>query len=100
MELSDFICYPKEEIIKILEDKKIPFEIVEFNNLKTYDTLLLVKFEVVNGIYILYFDRFLLIYWIASFGVISSFFTGYKLCKATLLPETCLISSTNSIILL
>jgi len=60
MELSDFIGYPKEEIIKILEDKKIPFEIVEFNNLKTYDTLLLVKFEVVNGIYILYFDRFLL----------------------------------------
>ena len=60
MEISDFIGYPKEEIIKILEDKKIPFEIVEFNNLKTYDTLLLVKFEVVNGIYILYFDRFLL----------------------------------------
>ncbi len=60
MNLTDFIGYPKEEVIDIVKKNKLNYEIVCFDNLKSFDTELFVKFEYINNKVILYFDRFIL----------------------------------------
>ena len=58
MDLSSFIGYPKEEVLKALDENKIKYEVVEINENKFFDTELFVKFEYINNILTLYFDKF------------------------------------------
>lgn len=59
MDLTGYIGYTKDEVLKILNENNLTYSIVEFEDNKFFDTLLLVKFEQrSNGEYVLYFDRF------------------------------------------
>lgn len=59
MDLNKFIGYTKDEVLKILDKEEIKYSIVEFEDNKIFDTLLLVKYESKeNGDVTLYFDRF------------------------------------------
>lgn len=60
MELSNLIGFPKEEVLKILDEKGIKYSVKVFNDNKKFDTELLSFFEKTNDEYILYFDKFLL----------------------------------------
>lgn len=58
MDLNSLIGYPKEEVLKSLDENKIKYEVVKINENKFYDTELFVKFEYINNILTLYFDKF------------------------------------------
>lgn len=58
MQLEDYIGYPKNELLKMLDAEKISYEIVDFNENKDFDTELFVKFEYINSKLIIYFDKF------------------------------------------
>lgn len=60
MELNDLIGFPKDEVLKILDEKHIKYSIEIFNENKKYDTELLTFFREEKDGYILYFDKFLL----------------------------------------
>jgi len=44
--------------LEILENEKIKYKVVEFNENEFFDTELFVKFEYINNILTLYFDKF------------------------------------------
>ena len=56
--LELLIGYPKDEVIEIVEERKINYKVVDFNKNSDYDTELFVKFEYINNILTLYFDKF------------------------------------------
>lgn len=56
--LELLIGYPKDEVIEIVEERKINYKVVDFNENSDYDTELFVKFEYINNILTLYFDKF------------------------------------------
>lgn len=58
MDLNSLIGYPKDEVLNFLKKQKIQFNIVDFNENKEYDTELFVKFEYINNILTVYFDKF------------------------------------------
>lgn len=58
MDLNSLIGYPKEEVIKILKKENIKYEVVILEENKFFDTELFVKFEYINNILTLYFDKF------------------------------------------
>ncbi len=58
MKIENFIGYPKNEVLKLLNEEKVEYDIVEFDENKFFDTQLLVKFEYINNKLILYFDKF------------------------------------------
>jgi len=58
MELENLIGFPKDEVLDEIKKQNLDFEIVEFQDLKDFDTQLLVKFEYINNKLTLYFDSF------------------------------------------
>jgi len=58
MDLNSLIGYPKEEVLKILDKQNLKYEVVNFNENNFFDTELFVKFEYINNILTLYFDKF------------------------------------------
>ena len=58
MKIENFIGYPKNEVLKLLNEEKVEYDIVEFDENKFFVTQLLVKFEYINNKLILYFDKF------------------------------------------
>ena len=58
MNLNDYIGYPKDEVLNLLDSNKIEYNIVTIDENKFYDTELFVKFEYINNILTLYFDKF------------------------------------------
>ena len=58
MELENLIGFPKDEVLNEIKKQNLDFEIIEFQDLKDFDTQLLVKFEYINNKLILYFDNF------------------------------------------
>lgn len=60
MELNNFIGFPKDEVLKMLDDNNIKYSIETFNENKKFDTELLSFYKETENGYILYFDKFLL----------------------------------------
>lgn len=58
MNLNDYIGYPKNEVLEILDTENIKYKIVTIDENKFYDTELFVKFAYINNILTLYFDKF------------------------------------------
>lgn len=58
MNLKDYIGYLKEDVIKLLDSQNIEYKIVTIDENKFYDTELFVKFEYINNILTIYFDKF------------------------------------------
>lgn len=58
MDLTEFIGYPKNEVLRYLKDNNINYKIIEIDENKFWDTELFVKFEKVDNIYLIYFDKF------------------------------------------
>lgn len=58
--LDNLIGFPKDEVIKLLDEKNIKYSIVTFNENKKFDTELLAFYKETESGYILYFDKFLL----------------------------------------
>lgn len=58
MNLNELIGFPKNEVLNLLNKEKIEFEVIDLNENKFYDTELFVKFEYINNILTLYFDKF------------------------------------------
>ena len=58
MDLNSLIGYPKEEVLKILDKQNLKYKVVEIQENKFFDTELFVKFEYINNILTLYFDKF------------------------------------------
>ena len=58
MDLNDYIGYLKEDVINLLNQQNIEYKIVTIDENKFYDTELFVKFEYINNILTLYFDKF------------------------------------------
>jgi len=60
MNLAEYIGYPKAEVIKFVEKQKIEYKVVNFNENLNFDIELFVKFQYINNILTLYFDKFTL----------------------------------------
>lgn len=60
MEIENLIGFPKDEVIEILTENKIDFDVKFIGDLKNFDTQLLVKFEYIKNKLTLYFDNFIL----------------------------------------
>lgn len=58
MDLNSLIGFPKEKVLQILEKENIKYNVVYICENKFYDTELFVKFEYINNIPTLYFDKF------------------------------------------
>ena len=58
MDLSSLIGYPKEEVLIALQKENITYNVIDMCENKFYDTELFVKFEYINNILTLYFDKF------------------------------------------
>jgi len=58
MDLNSLIGYPKEEVLNIVNKLNLKYKVVELDENKYFDTELFVKFEYINNILTLYFDKF------------------------------------------
>ena len=58
MELSSLIGFPKDEVIEIVKKQNLKFKVIDLDDNKNFDTELFVKFEYINNILTLYFDKF------------------------------------------
>lgn len=58
MELSSLIGFPKDEVIEIIKKQNLKFKVIDLDDNKNFDTELFVKFEYINNILTLYFDKF------------------------------------------
>ncbi len=58
MELSSLIGFPKDEVIEIIKKQNLKFNVIDLDDNKNFDTELFVKFEYINNILTLYFDKF------------------------------------------
>lgn len=58
MELSSLIGFPKDEVIEIIKKRNLKFKVIDLDDNKNFDTELFVKFEYINNILTLYFDKF------------------------------------------
>lgn len=58
MELSSLIGFPKDEVIEIIKKQNLKYKVIVLQDNKDFDTELFVKFEYINNILTLYFDRF------------------------------------------
>ena len=58
MELSSLIGFPKDEVIEIVKKQNIKYNVIDLDDNKNFDTELFVKFEYINNILTLYFDKF------------------------------------------
>ena len=58
MELSSLIGFPKDEVIEIVKKQNLKYKVIDLDDNKNFDTELFVKFEYINNILTLYFDKF------------------------------------------
>ncbi len=58
MDLNTLIGFPKEKVLEIINKQNLKYNIIDFNENSNYDTELFVKFEYINNILTLYFDKF------------------------------------------
>ena len=58
MNLNTLIGFPKEKVLEIINKQNLKYNIIDFNENSNYDTELFVKFEYINNILTLYFDKF------------------------------------------
>lgn len=58
MELSSLIGFPKDEVIDLIKKQNLKYKVIDLGDNKNFDTELFVKFEYINNILTLYFDKF------------------------------------------
>ncbi|MBE5745841.1 MAG: hypothetical protein E7359_00940 [Clostridiales bacterium] len=58
MDLNSYIGCLKEDVINFLESQNIKYKSITISDNNFYDTELFVKFEYINNMLTLYFDRF------------------------------------------
>ena len=58
MDLNTLIGFPKEKVLEIINKQNLKYNIIDLNENSNYDTELFVKFEYINNILTLYFDKF------------------------------------------
>lgn len=58
MELSSLIGFPKDEVIDLIKKQNLKYKVIDLEDNNSFDTELFVKFEYINNILTLYFDKF------------------------------------------